>query len=368
MTTTTGPTRATGEGGAKIWANSGDSHIIEPSDIWQRYVPAGLVESAPRTEKDGKYETIFVEGRSTRRSLAAFTESYRPPGAYDVEQRIRDLDQEGVWAQLVFPSIGLWTTSIRGAELARECARGYNDWMADEVMAESPRLTGAALLPVVETADAIAEMQRAVERGYQAVFLPTMPVEGREYSQDVWSDFWPAAEEAGVLVAFHIGTGRDPKVYRGPGGAIVNYVETTLYGMRVVTHLVASGVLDRHPNLKVMIVEGGASWVPAIADRMDEAYRQHGVYVKPKLSMLPSELVYRQVYASFQHDRSAIGAVTSMEYRNVMWGDDYPHLEGTYGHTQQTLHDLFDGVDDDTRRLITIDTFESLFDVPPLQA
>ena len=128
--------------------------------------------------------------------------------------------------------------------------------------------------------------------------------------------------------------------------------------------MVASGALDRYPNLRIMIAEGGASWVPAIADRMDEGYRQHGMYVEPKLSALPSELIYRQVYTSFQHDRSAIPAVTAMGYRNVMWGDDYPHLEGTYGHTQKTLHDLFGDVPDDVRRSITVETFESLFDIP----
>ena len=104
--------------------------------------------------------------------------------------------------------------------------------------------------------------------------------------------------------------------------------------------------------------------VPALGDRMDEGYRQHGAWAEPKLSMLPSELIFRQVYASFQHDRSAVPAVTAMGYRNVMWGDDYPHLEGTYGHTQDTLHELFDGVDDDVRRLITIDTFSELLGAP----
>jgi len=72
------------------------------------------------------------------------------------------------------------------------------------------------------------------------------------------------------------------------------------------------------------------------------------------------------VYASFQHDRSAVAAVTAMGWRNVCWGSDYPHLEGTYGHTQKTLHELFDGVSERDRRRITIEVFEELFPhVPP---
>ena len=157
----------------------------------------------------------------------------------------------------------------------------------------------------------------------------------------MWEPLWAAAEAHNTVLAFHIGTGGENVVYRGPGGAVVNYMETTYPGMRVVSHMVAGGALDRHPELKVMIAEGGAAWVPAIGDRMDEAYRQHGMFVRPKLSRLPSEIIRSQVYASFQHDRSAVEVIEGTGYTNVMWGDDYPHLEGTYGHTQETLHGLF---------------------------
>jgi predicted TIM-barrel fold metal-dependent hydrolase len=248
----------------------------------------------------------------------------------------------------------------------RACAAAYNDWAADEVIARTDRVLPAAIVSTVDIDDAIAEARRAVDRGFQAIYLPTSVPDGMEYGLDRWDPLWSAIEEAGVVVAFHIGTGASPVQYRGPGGAIVNYWETCVPGQRVVTHLVAGGVLDRHPELKVLIAEGGASWVPALADRLDEAYRQHAQMVKPKLSMLPSELVYRQVYTSFQHDVSAIPAVEAMGYTNVMWGDDYPHLEGTYGHTQETLHKLFDDADAETRRRVTIDNFEQLFDVPSL--
>jgi predicted TIM-barrel fold metal-dependent hydrolase len=145
---------------------------------------------------------------------------------------------------------------------------------------------------------------------------------------------------------------------------VSNYVETFVPGQRVVAHLVASGALERHPGLRVLIAEGGASWVPALADRMDEGWRQHGQFATPKLTKLPSETIFEQVYASFQHDRSAVPAFTSMGYPNVMWGDDYPHMEGTYGHTQKTLHELFDGVAPETRFALTEGTFGRLFTVP----
>jgi predicted TIM-barrel fold metal-dependent hydrolase len=133
-----------------------------------------------------------------------------------------------------------------------------------------------------------------------------------------------------------------------------------------VTKLIAGGVFDRFPDLRVIVSEGGATWGPFLADRLDEGYRQHASAVRPTLRKLPSEYLYSNVYASFQHDRSAVLAVSAMGWRNVLWGSDYPHIEGTYGHTQKTLHELFDDVDDATRRRITVGAFAELFPhVPP---
>ena len=162
------------------------------------------------------------------------------------------------------------------------------------------------------------------------------------WQHDEWKPVWAALEETGTVLGFHIGTepqdptGRIGVYHRGPGGAVLNYVETTYGGQRAVTPAHRqSGALDRHPDLRVLVSEGGATWGPFLADRMDEAYRQHGSAVRPRLSKPPSEYLYTQVYASFQHDRSAVQANQAMGWQNVMWGSDYPHYEGTFGHTPE---------------------------------
>ena len=142
---------------------------------------------------------------------------------------------------------------------------------------------------------------------------------------------------------------------------MLNYVHTGFGGMTAAMKMVTSGALERHPGLRVLVSEGGASWVPYIGDRMNEGYRQHGMFVRPKLRRLPKEYLYEQVYASFQHDESAPAALWAMGYRNVMFGSDYPHLEGTWGHTQKTLHELFDDVEPEVRHRITRGAFEELF-------
>ncbi|WP_261557077.1 amidohydrolase family protein [Frankia tisae] len=362
---------------AKIWANSGDSHFLEPDDLWQANLPPRLAELVPRAVKDpdGTYETVYVDGQSFRRKLPNVAaqefldESSRAPGARDATLRLADLDTEGVWGELVFPSLGLWSSSFRTPEVLREALRVSNDWAIEAIMKVSPRLVPTAQVSTLQVDDAVAELERTAELGYRAVFLPTTPHPlADDWNRDSWEPFWAAAEAANMVLAFHVGT--DPidigsaqvgVVYRGPGGAVLNYTETTFSGQRAAMKLVASGALDRHPNLRVLVAEGGATWVPFLADRMTEGYRQHHMAVRPKLSRSPKEILYSQVYASFQHDASAVAALTGMGYRNVMWGSDYPHMEGTFGHTQETLHGLFDGVADDVRRRITVDTFLELF-------
>jgi predicted TIM-barrel fold metal-dependent hydrolase len=361
----------------KIWANSGDSHFLEPGDLFRQRLPGTLADRMPRTVKseDGTRETVYVDGASFERPLprpiregefkgeTISTLSSRPPGASDTRERLKDLDQEGIWGEVTYPSLGLWANMIRDPLLMREACRALNDWAKEEIQDVAPdRLVATAMLPLLDVSDAVAEAHRARDRGYHAVYLPTAPPGGQpSYNQDYWEPLWAALEQRGLILTIHIGTDGPTVVYRGPGGALLNYVETTYGGQRVATQLIAGGALDRHPALKVLISEGGAAWAPFLGDRMNEGYRQHGMFVRPKLSMLPKEYVYRQVYVSFQHDETAVQAAAAMGYRNVMFGSDYPHLEGTYGHTQKTLHELFDGADPAIRHRVTVGAFLDLF-------
>ncbi len=362
---------------SKLWANSGDSHFLEPEDLWRSNLPPHLAELMPRSERDpsGEFETVHVDGQSFTRKLpgaaqAEFLEaSSRAPGARDVAKRIVDLDEEGIWGEVVFPSLGMWNASFRTREALREAIKVSNDWACSEILRASPRMVPTAQISMLSIEDAGAEVERTAELGFRAVFLPTTPPSSTpDYNRDDWEPFWSACEAARMVVAFHIGT--DPvdfsagenlgAFFRGPGAAVLNYTETTFSGQRATMKMVASGALDRHPDLRVLVSEGGATWVPFLADRMTEGYRQHHMMVRPKLSRSPQEILYTQVYASFQHDRSAVGAVTAMGYQNVMWGSDYPHMEGTFGHTQDTLHELFDDVDDQTRYRVTVGAFLDL--------
>jgi predicted TIM-barrel fold metal-dependent hydrolase len=362
-----------------MWAHSGDSHFLEPDDLWQQIMPKRQADRMPRTEMISESEErVTVDGKSfTRRVPRIATAkgatgetivemSHRPPGARDVRKRLEDLDREGIWGEVMYASIGLWCALIEDRTLIRDAARAENEWLASEIQGAAPhRLVVTALMPLLDIGDAVDEVHHAAEVGLKIINLPTgVPAGMPDYNDNAWEPLWATAEEAGMVIGVHIGTDADEplaNMFRGPGGAILNYVETTYGGQRVANKLVSGGALDRHPDLKLLISEGGATWVPFLGDRMNEAYRQHGMFVRPQLSLLPKEILYRQVYASFQHDESAPAALSAMGYQNVLFGSDYPHIEGTFGHTQKTLHELFDDVSPEVRQRITRGTFEELF-------
>jgi predicted TIM-barrel fold metal-dependent hydrolase len=360
----------------KLWTHSGDSHFLEPDDLWHQILPKKQADRMPRTRMVSEDEELVeVDGKSfTRkvpRTMTAKSEtgetivemSHRPPGSRDVKLRLQDLDDEGVWGEVMYQSIGLWCSLIEDRQLIADAARAENEWLVSEIQSVAPdRLVPAALMPMLDVEDSVAEVQHAAELGLHIVSLPSGRVPAREYwNHKEWDPLWAAAEEAGMVVGFHIGTDGDPVKYGGRGAAVINYVESARDGIYASMSLVAAGVFDRHPDLKVLVSEGGASWVPYIGERMNEAYRQHAVFVRPTLSKLPKDYLYSNVYASFQHEACAPAALWAMGYQNVMFGSDYPHLEGTFGHTQKTLHELFDDVAPDVRQRITRGTFEELF-------
>ena len=368
----------------KIWAHSGDSHFIEPEGLWNDILPPALASRMPWSEKseDGSVEVVHVDGESFRRELPKIATkmvngmsmaelSSRPPGARDLRARLADLDQEGIWGEVVYSSLGLWEQSIRDRGLLRAASEAENEWKVSEIQGIAPdRLVAVASIPLLHVDDAVECATRARDLGLYAVSMPT-PANPNSatctstiplLNSDEWEPLWAALEDLGMVAAFHIGG--DPgeyTMYRGPGGAVLNHTNSTYSGQRAAMLMVASGALDRHPGLRVLISEGGASWVPFLGDRMEEGYRQHAMFVRPILSRSPKEILFKQVYCSFQHEVSAVQAYLHMGYHNVMWGSDYPHLEGTFGHTQKTLHELFDDVPAEASRRIRTGAFEELF-------
>jgi predicted TIM-barrel fold metal-dependent hydrolase len=146
-------------------------------------------------------------------------------------------------------------------------------------------------------------------------------------------------QECDLPITFHVSTGRDPRASRGNGGAVINYVTHSLSPtIEPVANLCASGVLERFPKLRFATVEAGIGWVPWLLDAMDEAFRKHHMWVRPKLQGLPSDYYRAHGFATFQEDPTGLRLAEPCNLMdNFCWANDYPHHEGTWPHSAEAI-------------------------------
>ena len=169
------------------------------------------------------------------------------------------------------------------------------------------------------------------------------------YNLPHFDPLWAAITDANLPITFHVSTGRDPRAARGNGGAVVNYVSHSLSPtIEPVANLCASGVLERFPTLRFATIEAGIGWVPWLLEAMDEAYKKHHFWVRPKLKHLPSDYYRMHGFSSFQEDKAGLDLAESHDLAdNFMWANDYPHHEGTWPHSaeaiERTMGQLSDG-------------------------
>jgi predicted TIM-barrel fold metal-dependent hydrolase len=150
---------------------------------------------------------------------------------------------------------------------------------------------------------------------------------------------WACIQDHDLPVTFHVSTGRDPRASRGNGGAVINYtVHSLAPTMEPIANLCSSGALDRFPKLRFATIEAGIGWVAWTLTAMDEAYKKHHMFVRPKLSMLPSEYFKRSGFASFQEDPPGLAVAREFGLTgSFLWANDYPHHEGTWPHSAQAI-------------------------------
>lgn len=338
---------------------SADSHVNEPAELFRERLPAQYRRRAPHVEVIDGEEYRVQEGTRPRKmprgriSLEGEDLERSHAGGWDPVARAKDQERDGVAGEVIYGVTTQAAFVTPDQELAMAMARVYNDWLM-EIFGEYPdRFAPAAAIPMLDVEAACVEAYRAAKMGFRALFLPAQ-VPSRPYNDPAYDPFWAVAQEVGLPLNFHCSTGHEPRGERGLGGAVINYVlHAQGDGPHLVTYLCASGVLQRFPNLQVVAVETGSAWLGWILTSMDEIYHKHHMWVRPKLEMLPSEYFKRQGHVTFQNDPVGVYNRSFTGVETLLWGNDYPHHEGTWPHSQEAIQEQFTGVpDEETRRIV----------------
>ena len=348
----------------KYYMVSTDSHANEPPDLWATRLPQIYRERAPRvvTDENG-VQWRYCEGyRPDRIRIMSFEgeDWLRSQAGADPEGRIRDNEKDGIDAEIVFPNKGLAMWATPDPVFANAQCRVWNDWAWEQFGAWPEKMVPAAAVATGDLEGTLAEIERCAALGYKALTLPCKPrwgghdVDHENYNLPHFDSMWRLVEETGMPVTFHVSTGRDPRASRGNGGAVINYVTHSLSPtIEPVANLCASGVLERFPKIRFATIEAGIGWVPWLLDAMDEAYRKHHMWVRPKLQGLPSDYYRAHGYATFQEDPAGLALAKDWGLAgNFMWANDYPHHEGTWPHSGEAIERTMGGLEEADRAKI----------------
>jgi len=327
---------------------------MEPASIFLDGLPASLKKHAIHARMEGDYlitgteEKVIYRLRVGQHREKALGDNQRK-GIREIPGRLEDMELEGIDAEICFPSLGLWLYCLDSPEAEAASARLYNDWNHEFLSGHPERFVRCGMLPVLDFSNTVAEIEYLASKGFAAAMLPAAtPPNLPKYNDEKWDVVFAKGAELGIVFVMHTGTGLETVVIeRGPGAGIINYTNQAMDAQNSVQYLVAGGVLDRNPNAKVAFIEAGASWLVALAERMDEVEEAHANFVFPKLSRRPSQIIDDQVWASFQHDRACITAAAAglRGAKNVMWGSDYPHAEGTFPISRPIQEELFENLE-----------------------
>lgn len=367
-----------------------DDHVLEAPDTFVGRLPAKLQASAPKLvdtpdghqawEFDGQrhYEwgDLAVAGRDKFLVMKVpFRYEYLRPGCYDPTARIKDMDLNGVWASLNFPSFvsgfcGRVFAQCSDPELGLATTRAWNDWIYEEwYEPHTDRIIPLALTYLADPEKGAAEIRRNAERGFRSVTLPERP--HRIGLPSIFSEHWDpiirACAETETVISLHVGsTGLTDTPPDMPEQAWISAV-SVLFGqlsLHACTEWLLSQYPARYPDLKVAMSEGGIGWVAMLIDRLDNMVDNSPHAESMRGDPRPSDLLRRNFWFCTIDDPSTIDTRGAIGVKNILAEVDYPHGDGTWPRTQDHIMKVWGHLSDDDRRAICCENASALFRHP----
>jgi len=350
-----------------------DMHIMEPPDLWERYIDSEFRSIAPlgRTSENVRdlgviYRGVKTNGRTTtgvphrghnyERNQALYRDHSQRGWTADCQ--LEAMDKEGLDLAVLFPSRGLsvLTQPDWDPRFAAAIARAYNDWLFDFCQMDTKRLLGSGMISVYDIADAVEETYRVVEKlGFCSVFLRSNIVNGKTWHDPYYEPLWDTLENLGIPLGFHEASGsgsHQSAEHFDPNFGLRRVYAQPFEQMLGLGSFVASGILERHPKLKVAFLEANCSWVPWLLWRFDEGYEREGDIFMKELTMAPSEYFKRQCYVSVEPDETPVRyMIDAFGSDQIVFSTDYPHGDSKYPEAVESFLKL-PLSDEDKRKIL----------------
>jgi uncharacterized protein len=375
-----------------------DTHLTEPHDLWTSRAPRGYEDRVPHVvEVDGQASWAIDDQVLGRAMPAAVVDRAGNrcrgseflswmiddvhPGAYDLPARLAVMDEVGIYAQIVYPNVagfgGQKFADVQDPELKLMCVRIYNDAMAEMQDASGGRFFPMALLPWWDVDASVAEAERASEMGMRGVNMTSDPQAScplPDLGDRVWDRLWEVCSDLALPAHFHIGASQTTMVWYGTSpwpslgndqklgiGSAMMYITNA----RVLANLIYSGILERHPALKVVSVESGIGWIPFVLEALDHQADETAAGTMDYLSLRPSEYFKRQVYACYWFEKIDVAHTFEvLGADNILFETDFPHPTCLYPDSLAWAEKGLAGVAPDVRRKVLQDNAAALYRIP----
>jgi uncharacterized protein len=335
-----------------------DAHVVE-------------VELAPECLKRWPKEFTFDPANRQIRTEGRRYPEFEGPGAgcppehglstapginpYSPEGVLADADRDGISRMVFFPSFALRAPSIETRSVAREFCELYNEWIAGWCARGNGRFHGVAIVPIECVEDAVAVLRAAKKLGLVCAMIPPA-LKTRNLDHPDLDAFYAAATELDVPLGVHGAPGIHlPKIGidRFDNYIQVHCLSFPFDQMTALTALVSGGVFDRHPKLRVALLESGVGWVPYLVDRLHEHREKRGSWVKNGWKRDPRDYVAAgNVWVSCEPEEPILPAVVDILGDDfILYASDYPHWDGDWPESTRPLRERRD-IGDDVRAKI----------------
>ena len=336
-----------------------DSHQMEPPNIWTDYIDTQYRDKAPRVgDIGGGKQGMLVEDQAVTKQTGSYPmdskefhaasvkamkrfKTTRDSG-FSAEARIDDMDKEGVDAQVLYPTVGgqILGKPFKDTELLAAVCRAYNDWSLEYCGIAPDRLCMAAMLPIQDPVLAIEEAQRTAQKGASCFYVRPNPVQGRNLYHESYESLWTALEELNRPVCIHdSGSPYWPsfgeRMDTHTSGHIIAHPFEAMVAMM---SLIWYGVIENHPNLKIVHVEADAGWLPYWLQRMEQHWGFSGNAEHPALKKRPTEYFKSNFIVACRGDEMTLPSVCQLvgdDY--ISFNTDYPHPDGTWPQGMDNL-------------------------------
>ena len=283
-------------------------------------------------------------------------EAARHPGYFEPNARLKAMDADGVECEVMYSEFDFTSKVYQVGEHWKECATAYNNTLRDFASVDPQRILISYQLPLIEIDYAASEVQRLAALGARSIQIPNFPSElgMPDYHDARYEPLWRAFEETGVVVANHLTLKdslwdvfrRDPTPQKGIFTALPAFAIAETLQWYILT-----GILERHPKLRVVFVEPGLFWLPGFIRYLDS--RMHHHYEFPGVKELPSTYFKRQMAVTFVHEPEGVEQRHQIGVDNVLWSTDFPHPVCNWPNAGAKIEKQFAGVPEHEVHAIT---------------